>query len=117
MEMSVIQPDWIINAKTELDRAIAARIQKNEGKARVCARRAAGHIIKAYLSKRDYDINRLSLYDSIQYFVNLETGPIWVRELASHFLLRITPEHNLPIDADLLEDVRRLAKELMGVEM
>jgi hypothetical protein len=113
----VKQSEWIINAKYELDRAITARIQKNEGKARVCARRAAGHIIKAYLSRRDYDINRLSLYASIQYFVNLETVPIMVREIASHFLFRITPEHNLPLDADLLEDVRRLAKELMDVEM
>jgi hypothetical protein len=113
--MSVYQ--WQINAKYELDQAKAARRMNNEGKARVCARRAVGYIIKAYLSERYNNINSLSAYSSIQHFVDLPNLPKQTREVASHFLLRITVDHKLPLDVDLIADASWLAKELMDVDI
>jgi hypothetical protein len=34
-----------------------------------------------------------------------------------HFLIHTTPEHNLPMEADLIEDVKFLARELLDEDL
>ena len=43
-------------ANQELEMARSSRCSGNEGRARVCARRAAGHVVGEYLTRNDIDL-------------------------------------------------------------
>jgi hypothetical protein len=101
--------------QAEIDHAIKARSEGNEGMARVCARRAAGIIIGEYLEQRGVSNLTYSAYDHLVTFNNLPDINPKLKEIAGHFLLRVDHDHQLPEDVDLLFDVQVLAKELLQV--
>ena len=105
--------DWKTTFEKELATAAAARTRGNEGMARVCARRAAGAAAGEYLRRKQLPTPNTA-FDRLRF---LAADPVFspeIRELAGRFLVRLTPEHELPIDADLLVDARRLA-EILGI--
>lgn len=104
--------EWILIFTAELDRAEQARHSGNEGMARVCARRAAGAAVSAYLRGIGIPSPGKSAYDHLRYLASLPETDVLVRELANHFIIHITPEHELPVQADLIADARRLAEIL-----
>jgi len=106
--------DWVALVKTELDQAGVARKAGNEGKARVCARRAAGYVIGEYLRRRKLPSIRSSAYTRLQYLQSLPDISPQVREVTDHFLMRINPDYTLPVEVDLLAEVRWLVNELLG---
>ena len=101
----------------ELNMAEKARAEGNEGKARVCARRAAGIIVEQYLIRRSTPVTRSNAYTLLQTLIQINDLPDVTKEMARHFLLRITPDHTLPVEADLIAEARWLAYELLGNEM
>jgi len=105
--------NWRERVEAELRQAEKARLEGNEGMARVCARRAAGVIIGEYLARIGRPLAGPSAYDRLRFFYAQEDLPPRAREVASHFIERITPEHELPIEADLLAEARWLAAELL----
>ncbi len=109
-----MQMDWKEQAQNELQMASTARRSGNEGRARVCARRAAGHVIGEYLSRSNILLETESALDRLRY---LQTSPqisSHQRQTIEHFLVHTTPEHELPIEADLIADVDLLARQLLG---
>jgi hypothetical protein len=111
------QSSWKAQASAEIDQAEAARQAGNEGKARVCARRAAGHIIGEYFRRRGHPAPGPSAIVRLQSLAALPDISPQARAVAGHFLLRITPDHDLPVAADLLAEARWLAQELLGVSL
>jgi len=105
---------WRIKFEAEIRQAESARTAGNEGMARVCARRAAGHILREYYARRGLPRNGPSAYDQILALEQLPDVPEQVREVARHFLVRITPEHSLPVEADLIAEARWLAETLLA---
>jgi hypothetical protein len=105
---------WKVEYKKEVEHAIIARLNGNEGMARVCARRAAGIVIGEYLKRLGYSnlthssFDRLSLFDS---FPDVNEN---YKEVASHFLIKVNPDHKFPLDADLISDVIWLEKSLLS---
>ena len=106
--------NWRELANQELDTARAARNSGNEGRARVCARRAAGHVIGEYLSRNEIDFYNDSALERLRYMHSSPDISSSQREIIGHFLVHTTPEHKLPIDADLIEDVQLMARQLLG---
>ncbi len=106
--------DWETPFQKELDQAQAARSQGNEGKARVCARRAAGLLIAEYLQRRGLAQPGPSAYDQIRCLDGLAGLPPGVREVASHLLVRINPDRSLPVQADLIAEVKWLKDALLS---
>ena len=104
---------WKTAFDQELEQAQAARASGNEGKARVCARRAAGVVIQEYFSRLGIPFAPHSAYQNLHYLQTYPDTTQQVREVASHFLERITPEHELPVEADLIAEARWLAFELL----
>lgn len=98
----------------EIQQGEAARQRGNEGMARVCARRAAGIAIGDYLTRRGYTNPGPSAYHRLQVFDSLPDVPPQVKEIAGHFLIPVTKDHTLPIEADLLAEARWLAEALLG---
>jgi hypothetical protein len=114
MTSNPVASDWKTLCIHELNRAKAARVAVNEGKARVCARRAAGTIAREYERRRGIDPPGRSAYAAIRELVSIPDIPAGVREVAGHFLERVTTEGKLPIQADLIEEVSWLASKLLG---
>ena len=107
------EQSWIFKFENELRQAETARAAGNEGKARVCARRAAGVVVQEYLQRQGRVLTPGSAYDYLKYLsVQIELPPP-VREAALHFIQRVSVEHNLPVEADLIDEARWLASQLL----
>jgi HEPN domain-containing protein len=106
--------DWQANLQKEFDLAEQARIRKNEGQARVCARRAAGIAIREYLARKGIRPLSTSSYDLLNL---LKDDPLLSPDLkliVDHLTLRVTEEFKLPVNADLVAEARILCDELLN---
>jgi len=108
---------WEARARRELAQAEEAKLKGNEGMARVCARRAAGIIAGEYLGRLSITTDDASAYNRLRVLSARPELRDELREAVSHLLLRVTPEHTLPVEADLLSDARLLAFELLDVDL
>ncbi len=112
--MTVDSEDWISKFRWEISSAERARLEGNEGRARVCARRAAGAVLKEFYRRQGLDPVGSSAYDRLIFLSTYSGVSQGVQEAARHFTVRITPDHELPIEADLIAEARWLAGELLG---
>ena len=96
----------------ELSSAQEARVHGNEGKARVCARRAAGILIGEYLARKGVPDPGVSTIDRLRVLENLPGVSIRIKQAAQHLQIHVTPEHVLPVEVDLLAEVQWLRQEL-----
>lgn len=105
--------DIKIELQKEFEKARQARINKNEGQARVCARRAAGIAIREYLTRNGTRVPSMSAVDLLNL---LKEDPLISADLkliADHLTVRVTEEFTLPIEADLVAEARVLCNELI----
>jgi hypothetical protein len=107
------EQDWHTTFQTELGAARAARQGGNEGRARVCARRAAGQVAAAYFRRAGVIDPGPSAIDRLKLLAALPSLSPAVRETAAHFLVRITPTGDLPVEADLIAEASWLASTLL----
>lgn len=108
---------WKQKTQNELDLALVARKAGNEGKARVCSRRAAGYIAGEYLRRIGVPADSSSAYTRLQILqARPELTPA-AREIVAHLLQRSTPDFTLPIPVDLIAEARQLAFELLGDDL
>jgi len=104
---------WKIQFSQEINKAVSARSLGNEGMARVCSRRAAGIVIGEYFRQRGITEIDPSVYNRLRRLRELPGLDQEVRAVVEHFLLRITPDKLLPIEADLIAEAHWLAKKLL----
>jgi hypothetical protein len=92
----------------ELRNALAAQAEGNPGKARVCARRAAGLAIRAHYRRREgphwggdamTQLKRVQLDESL---------PEEIRQAAARLTTKVDFDHTLPFENDPIEDARRI---------
>jgi hypothetical protein len=98
----------------EISQAMRARGERNEGKARVCARRAAGIAAEEFLRRTGRLPASNSASVRLKALAEVPNIPHRVKILIPHFLIHVNTDHTLPIDADLIQDARQLANELLG---
>ncbi len=96
----------------ELNRGFEARRQGFEGRARVCARRAAGIAIRAWLEGRGIAPGSASAYDLLAKIVDDPAVSERARQAAASLLERVNEAFELGSGADLLEVARVLISEL-----
>lgn len=94
--------------EVEFSRAASARVKGNEGQARVCSRRAAGIAIREFLLYHHHPVLSPSATDLLRWVQSQPDLPEEARTAASHLLMRVMPDFKLPVDADLVEEARRL---------
>lgn len=104
---------WKSEYEKEIEHAISARAKGNEGMARVCARRAAGVIIREYLFRRGYASLSSSAYERLSMFSSLPDVDEQLKNISNHFLMKVNNDHNLPLDADLISEVQWLTNNLL----
>ena len=106
--------EWFFKYRRELDRGHRARQEGNEGMARVCARRAAGELVREYFHRHNIPVSSPSALNLLKILAQATEVSPRVREIATHFVWQITTEHILPGDVDLLAEIEWLEKELLG---
>ena len=108
------EQSWGPRFDHELSMALAARKRGNEGRARVCARRAAGVVLEEYFHRLDLPLNTASAIERLRAFTGLPGVPPEALELAQHFLLHVDVDHSLPEEIDLIAEAQRLRAILLG---
>lgn len=98
--------------EAELEQAEQARARGNEGQARVCARRAAGIAIREYLTRRGVRPPSVSAYDLLNFLKGDPHLSEDLKGMADHLTLRVNEEFQLPVEADLIAEARRLCESL-----
>jgi HEPN domain-containing protein len=105
--------DWESDIQAELEKARQARQRGNEGRARVCARRAAGIAVREYLSRRGVRPPSTSAYDLLNQIRDDPYLSPGLKRIAEHLTLRVTEEFKLPVDADLVAEAELFCDELL----
>ncbi len=98
--------------EVELDLAEKSRREGYEGRARVCARRAAAIAIREYFVRHripEVPGNALGLIQAVK---SLPDIPQEMRRLAEILLLRVDEDFQLPPEIDLIAAARKLIGEL-----
>ena len=107
---------WREKYTFEVERGRKAEVAGNAGMARVCARRAAGHLLRAFLQLHGLLARGPSALD-VLHQVSEDVGlDEHTRKIAQGFLMRITPEHVLPVDINLLDELIVLERALFPEE-
>jgi hypothetical protein len=97
----------------ELEQAQAARLTGNEGRARVCARRAAGIAARDFLTRNRVPLRGQSAIDALRALAEFPGLAPDLATAAVHLTVRVTEEFVLPMDADLIADARLLCERLL----
>jgi hypothetical protein len=97
-----------LDIEVELENAERARMAGNEGRARVCARRAAGIAARNFLARHALPQRDKSALTAIQALAEFPGLAPDLRTAALHLVTRVTEEFTLPVDADLIADARKL---------
>jgi hypothetical protein len=105
------QADRILD---ELAAARAARESGNEGKARVCARRAAGWAVGFRFADDPSLSLPVSAYRRLQWLEIQDAIDPSLRRAAARLTARIDEDHDLPHEQDPLEDARRLVAAMLS---
>ena len=98
----------------ELERAKAARAAGNEGKARVCARRAAGMAIESHYRERFGEADQPDALKLLRRFLHAPDTPEPLRAAAKRLATRVRADHTLPFSDDLLQDARNIVEGLLN---
>ncbi len=96
----------------EMKRAEAARAAGNEGKARVCARRAAGMAIQSHYRERFGEIGGPNALKLLRRFLQAADTPEPLRAAAKRLTTRLRADHTMPFSEDLLQDARNIVNGL-----
>ncbi len=104
--------NWTLDLQKEFEKAQQARVNKNEGQARVCARRAAGIAIREYLIRQGTKVPSMSAYDLLNLLKEDPLIPADMQLIVDHLTIRVTEEFELPFDADLIAESRILCNWL-----
>lgn len=89
----------LINAKKHRD-------EKNEGKSRVCARRAVGFAISAYYAENSLRVGEMNAMSLIRSLRNEPGLPGHVEQALDALVMRVSPDHDLPDEVDLISSAQ-----------
>jgi hypothetical protein len=106
--------DWKTKFNLEIEKAFEVRALGNEGQARVCARRAAGVVVREYFQRRGLLVRTSSAYDLLLELLQVPDLPEPARQAAEYLTLRVTQEFKLPITVDLIQAAQTLADNLLA---
>lgn len=100
--------------ESELDYAARARGAGQEGRARVCARRAAGWAVGVYRrTRRDEAVAERAALQHLRWLAAESSFPEPLRQAAARLTERINQAHQLPHRADPLEDARAIVQAVL----
>jgi hypothetical protein len=103
-----------LQIQEELMLAKQSRKEGNEGRARVCARRAAGAAAQGYLLQAGLDNLAGNVLESLQAMKETVLLPERVEKAIDYLLLKVDSDHNLPLDVDLITEAETVIHYLVS---
>jgi len=119
--MNPINP--IEKIRQELHLALKSQASGNQGRARVCARRAAGWAIQEHLRQQGLSLDSNNALDHIKYFATLNQPSEKISAVLHHLMIRMEKESldseaYYPIEGvDLVAEAHWLAEELLQTKL
>lgn len=101
-----------LQVQEELLLAKQSRIEGNEGRARVCARRAAGAAAQEYLQLMEYRVREKNALEALRVLLGELDLPESVEVAINCLLQRVDEDHNLPQDIDLINEAEKVIQYL-----
>jgi hypothetical protein len=108
----VLKESVRMQIEAELSKGETARANGNEGMCRVCARRAAGTLVRDYLAKQHVQSPSSTAYDLLRFLRDTAGISTEVQQVLDHLTARVDTEHNLPDGIDLIQETRWLVQVL-----
>lgn len=105
--------NWPAELEHELGRAREARLRGNEGRARVCARRAAGIAARIYLHQHGVEIGSTNVVDLLNRMLEDPDIDQNLKRQISLFTLRVDTKFELPSGVDLVAEAQTLCEQLL----
>ena len=105
---------WKTDAEEEIRLGLAERAEGKEGRARVRARRAAGHVVGEYFRRVGVPDPGHNAYERLKLLLTLPDVPVEAMEAARHLTMRVNMDFQLPAGVDLFTETQRLAQVLLG---
>ena len=96
----------------ELAQANQARQGGNEGRARVCARRAAGWAVVYYRRRAGELVENENALDNLNWLAD-EVGDPQIQAASRRLLTRVQPDYTLPHEEDPLQDAQAIVEALL----
>lgn len=105
-----------LQIQEELLLAKQSRIEGNEGRARVCARRAAGAAAQGYIRQAGIGDKTENVLESLSVMKRELNLPERVEKAIDCLLLKVDPDYNLPLDVDLISEAETVIEFIISVE-
>ncbi len=105
---------WKTAAEEEIRLGLEERAQGMEGRARVRARRAAGHIVGEYFRRAGIPDPGPNAYERLKLLLTLPTIPAEARIAARYLTMKVNMQFQLPPGVDLFTETQRLSQALLG---
>lgn len=102
--------------RRELAQAETFRQQGREGRARVCARRAAGWAVLSLYRRMVSRIAPSSVVSLLRWYSDFAPAPADLRLAARRLTVAVTSDHSLPHPEDPLDDARRIVEALLETD-
>jgi hypothetical protein len=99
--------------RQELQAAKQSREQGNEGKARVCARRAAGWAAESIYDGEQH-LPESNAYRFLIWFREQDDLPAELRKAADRLTTRVREDFSLPFDQDPIEDAELIVEWILA---
>ncbi len=101
-----------IQVQGEILLAKQSRKEGNEGRARVCARRAAGTAAQLFLAHHEKIIKAENPFQSLKTLKDTEELPDRVQLAVRRLIQRVNEDHQLPPEIDLIHEAKLVIKFL-----
>ncbi len=112
METTFQALEKTINAELELARQ--SQKEGNEGKARVCARRAAGWAVGWYAHANSLAEPHSNALQHLGWLTEYPGIGEEIREAASRLITKLAPDGSLPFDHDPIDDAQKIIQAVLG---
>jgi hypothetical protein len=93
-----------LQVQQELLLAKQSRREGNEGRARVCARRAAGAAVQLYLDEKGLLDKQENAIQALETLRQMKGLPVQVMQAVDWLLKRVNIDYNLPPEVDLIQE-------------
>ncbi len=104
--------NWQEQIEQELGKAASGLREKNDGLARVCARRVVGLAVQAWIERSGVRTWPTDVMNQLRKIQQQEAFPLEMREAAQRLLTKITQRGQAPFSTDPIADARLILKHL-----
>ncbi len=108
------KPAWKAAAEEEIRLGLEERARGMEGRARVRARRAAGHILGEYFRRAGIPDPGPNAYKRLRVLLARPDAPAEARRAAHYLTMKVNLDLQLPPGVDLFTEAQRLCHSLLG---